>query len=122
MGGDPVSFSFSRLKFYSHGKGARKEVQATFFFPNGYGASIVQGEGHYGDLEEDTYEVAVLVAYDRHGKDWQITYDTSVAHDVLGWLTREGVEQVLDQIAALPSRDLKAKPVHHVGWLEGEDE
>jgi hypothetical protein len=63
-------------------------------FDNGYGASVVKSPFSYGG-GDNLYELAVL------GKDGQITYDTSITNDVIGYLTEEGVEELLINIQKL---------------------
>ena len=71
-------------------------IQYKASFPNGYGASIVCHPFSYGN-EEGLWELAVL------NKEGNICYDTPITNDVLGWLTDEDVNIILDQIAALPN-------------------
>lgn len=73
--------------------------QWLYRFPNGYGASVVQGKVTYGG-EQGKYELAVIVF---EGDDWNLTYDTPVTNDVIGWLDISAVAELLAQIAALPS-------------------
>ncbi|MFG2676949.1 hypothetical protein [Streptomyces sp. NPDC048445] len=63
-------------------------------FPNGYGASVI--DDGYGS-EEGLYELAVL---DTAG---HVTSETSIANDVVGWLTRDDLLAMLQQIADLPA-------------------
>jgi hypothetical protein len=63
-------------------------------FPNGYGASIVQGPYTYGG-DKGLYELAVF------GKDGNITYDTPITNDVEGNLSESDVESLLTQIKGL---------------------
>jgi len=78
---------------FKHSPTERKK-QSIVQFPNGYGASIVQGPHTYGG-NEGLYELAV---YD---KDGQITYDTPITDDVLGYLSEEDVEKILTDIKNL---------------------
>lgn len=71
-------------------------VQSIVVFPNGYGASIVCHQFSYGG-PDGLYEIAVL-----DGSN--ITYDTPVTSDVLGYLSEEDVEKTLADIEALPSK------------------
>lgn len=82
---------FNELKFNIEDDMAR----ATVHFENGYGASIVQGRWSYGG-PEGLFEIGVL---DDKG---QLTYATPITDDVIGYLTTEGVEEVLQQISELP--------------------
>ena len=67
---------------------------ARIMFDNGYGASVVVGPYTYGG-EDGLYELGVL------GKDGKLTYDTPVTDDVEGYLSEEGVTQLLKQIQNL---------------------
>jgi len=70
-----------------------------FEFKNGYGASVVSRPGSYG-YGDGLYELAV---YDI--KTGNLCYDTPITDDVLGWLTWEDVESVLEDISNLPTRE-----------------
>ena len=70
--------------------------QARIMFDNGYGASVVSHNFSYGG-SEGLYELAVL------GKDGDLTYDTPVTNDVLGWLTDKEVTEYMEDIQALPN-------------------
>lgn len=63
-------------------------------FDNGYGASIVQGPNTYGG-DKGLYELAVL---DKYG---QITYDTPITDDVIGYLREVDVTDVMEKIQQL---------------------
>ena len=67
---------------------------ARVMFDNGYGASVVVGPYTYGG-EDGLYELGVL------GKDGKLTYDTPITEDVEGYLSEEGVTQLLKQIQNL---------------------
>ena len=84
--------TFGELTFQQHPMGIGK--QCIVQFPNGYGASIVQGPHTYGG-SNGLYELAVF------GKDGQITYDTPITDDVLGHLSEEEVEKTLLDIKNL---------------------
>ena len=62
-------------------------------FDNGYGASVVTGEHAYTN-STNPYELAIL-------KNDNICYDTEITDDVLWYLTKEDVENVLVKIKAL---------------------
>ena len=87
-----------------HGDG----TQMLYRFENGFGASVVQHRHSYGSAQ-GKWELAVLQF---EGDEWNITYDTEVAGDVVGWLDQSEVEAHLDQIAALGSESsvVAAKP------------
>jgi hypothetical protein len=60
-------------------------------FSNGYGASVIRNSASYGN-EDGLWELAVL---DTDGK---IDYTTSIGSDVVGYLTTDDVEDILEQI------------------------
>lgn len=72
-------------------------IQYLFRFPNGYGASLINHSGSYGN------ELAVI---EWMGANYDLVYDTPVTGDVLGWLTPAQIESTLDAIAALPTRSI----------------
>jgi hypothetical protein len=72
-------------------------TQVVHRFNNGYGASVVRTFYSYGG-DEGLYELAV-VKFD--GDTWELTYDTPITNDVLGWLTEAKVDEILAAIEAL---------------------
>lgn len=66
-------------------------------FPNNYGASIVRHQYSHGS-DQGLFELAVI---HWSGEDWDISYNTPIASDVLGWLTPNMVRNVLHDIKAL---------------------
>ena len=79
----------------------RKSAQ--YFFPNGYGASIINisnESGHqlsYTDNEKQ-YELAVLIG---NIDEYEISYDTPVTDDVIGYLDIENVFKIMEEIETL---------------------
>lgn len=65
-------------------------------FDNGYQASVITGGWAYA-TEDAPYEIAVMCNYD-------LCYDTPITNDVLGYLTEEAANDILQQIANLPKR------------------
>lgn len=65
-----------------------------YHFPNGYGASVISHKYSYGG-SDGLWEIAVL-------RDDEITYDTPLTSDVLGYLTESDVLLYLDEIKGLP--------------------
>jgi hypothetical protein len=63
--------------------------QTKYSFPDGYGASVISGEG----IRQ--FEVAVLEA------DGSLCYDTEITDDVIAGLDVEGVYKILDKISHL---------------------
>lgn len=82
----------SDLVFKNHPLGFGGAI-ATRTFSNGYGASIITGTAFYTN-EDAPYELAVL--YNN-----EITYDTELTDDVLGYLTEDEVNEYLLKIEAL---------------------
>lgn len=83
---------FADLDFKTHPLGLGG-VQATVNFSNGYGASVVRSEVSYGGLN-GKWELAVF-------KDGEVTFDTPITDEVLGWLTKGQVTKYLRAIEAL---------------------
>ena len=69
-------------------------VQCIVNFENGFGASIVKHNYSYGG-KEGLYELAVL------NNEGDLTYDTPITNDVLGYLTEQDVTEVLIKIQQL---------------------
>ena len=69
-------------------------VHAQCVFDNGYGVSAVLSDMSYGN-KEGLYELAVL------DSDGQITYETPITTDVLGWLTEDDVTRHMRSIQEL---------------------
>ena len=63
--------------------------QTKYSFPNGYGASVISGDG----IRQ--FEVAVLEA------DGSLCYNTEITDDVISGLDVEGVYKILDKISHL---------------------
>jgi hypothetical protein len=81
----------TKLKVRAHPNGG---IQKRYTFPNGMGASVVMWTGSYGFVR-GLWELAVL------DRDGNITCDTPITDDVLGWLTETKVEETLQEIANL---------------------
>jgi hypothetical protein len=76
-----------------HGTG----IQYIVFYPNGYGASIVQHKYSYGG-NRGLWELAVIKGND---EEWNICYSTPITSDVEGYLTESEVDELLTKIEAL---------------------
>lgn len=93
-------FKFEDLSWLPHTVG--KGYHATCDYPNGYGLSIVCGEFFYCSPREnlafvseyDTYEVAIM-------KDGDISYDSGLTSDVLGYQTKKEVEELMRKVSEL---------------------
>ena len=68
---------------------------------NGFGASVI--DYGYGS-EEGKFELAVIRFIGEDGT-YKIAYDTPITNDVLGWLTKNDVTELLSQIDHLPGQN-----------------
>ena len=100
------------LKFAEFGGFVENVEGARVFFDNGYGASIVRrGEGYNGGdgffqprtSDSHPYELAVIFGRD---EDWELTYDTPVTDDVIGYLNDE---DLIDTLARIENLDTDGK-------------
>ena len=83
---------FKDLEFIPHSVGGG--VQARITFDNGYGASVVKTPYSYGG-KNGLYELAVL------SEDGEITYNTDITDDVMGYLSPEDVTDIMSKIQTL---------------------
>ena len=83
---------FKDLQFKKHPQ--LDGVVSRITFDNGYGASVVKHEFSYGG-KDGLYELAVL------DKDGNLTYDTPITNDVIGYLREEDVTDVMEKIQQL---------------------
>jgi hypothetical protein len=85
--------TFKDLEFKSHPL-HNDGVISRIHFENGYGASVVKHEYSYGGTK-GLYELAVL------NNDGDLSYDTPITDDVIGWLRPQDVTEVLIKIQQL---------------------
>ena len=71
--------------------------RAVYKFDNGYGASVICNPGSYG-YDQGLMELAVIVFC---GNGYDLTYDTPITYDVIGYLDENGVDEVLGAISRL---------------------
>ena len=76
----------------------------TIQFSNGYGASIARTNMTYGG-RDGLFELAVL------REDGTLDFSNPITSDVIGWLSREEVAEVLDRIEALPFTFTSSNPI-----------
>jgi hypothetical protein len=69
-------------------------VQARMMFENNYGVSVVCHTYSYGG-KNGLYEIAVL------GEDGNLTYDTPVTDNVIGYLSKKAVTDVMKRVQEL---------------------
>ena len=84
--------TFKDLEFKQHP--SADGIISRITFENGYGASVVRHEYSYGG-KDGLYEVAVL------GSDGELTYDTPITSDVIGYLRDIDVTDVMEKIQQL---------------------
>lgn len=89
--------TFDDLDFKLKGDGL-SGVQATAFFDNGYGVSVIKGPYSYGG-DKGLYELAVFKGDEN---DHSLCYDTPITGDVLGHLTESDVTTHIAEVEALP--------------------
>lgn len=85
---EDLNFKYINDSPYQTGKKSRMS------FENGYGVSVVSHTHSYGG-KDGLFEVAVLDSND------EITYDTSVTNDVIGYLTEEEVSELMVEVQKL---------------------
>jgi hypothetical protein len=85
--------TFKDLEFVEH-PNHMGGVYSRITFENGYGASVVKTPHSYGG-DRGLYEVAVL------NSDGELTYDTPVTSDVIGYLRDIDVTDVMEKIQQL---------------------
>lgn len=72
---------------------AHNGIRYRFYFDNGYGASVLRHMYSYG-FDDGLWELAVLAGD-------ILCYDTEITNDVIGYLTEEEVEKLLNRIKDL---------------------
>ena len=77
--------------------------QWIFRFENNYGASVVKRFGSYG-YDKDLFEMAVIRFFD-DSNNFYITYKTSIARNVIGYLNNNEVIQYLREIQKIGGLD-----------------
>jgi len=85
--------AFKDLEFVEHPSHIGG-VQSRIQFENGYGASVVKTPYTYGG-DRGLYELAVL------DSDGNLTYDTPITNDVIGYLRDIDVTDVMEKIQQL---------------------
>ena len=69
-------------------------VRSRMMFENGFGVSVVSHTYSYGG-KDGLFEVAVL------DKDGDLTYNTPVTNDVIGYLNPDEVTDIMEQVQNL---------------------
>ena len=76
-------------------------TQKIYRFDNGYGASVVNFQFSYGG-SDGKWELAVI-KYKGDTDKYSIDYSTGITDDVMGYLSDDEVQDVLEQIKLLPT-------------------
>ena len=77
----------------------RNGVHYLFKFPNNRGASVVKYAGSYG-CSKDLWELGVVL-FGTSDDIWDLDYETEITCDVIGYLTDDGVRDLLKRIKEL---------------------
>jgi len=87
--------TFNNLKFKPHRLSShyKDAKQATMQFKNGYGVSVIIGSCFYSN-GINSYELAVTL-------NGSICYDTEITNDVLGYLSKEEVTEIMKKVQKL---------------------
>ena len=92
--------AFKDLVFHPHPLG--NGLRAVMFFDNGYGVSVVRFRCGYEDKDygsytknEEEWELAVLEGNEQSS---ELTYDTEITKDVLGYLLDKDVTKIMIQV------------------------
>ena len=95
--------TFEDIVFKPHSVG--EGLHGRIFFDNGYGLSVVRfsnpfGRGGYMSRtsNEDQWEVAVLFGNE---KEWELTYNTPITNDVIGYLSSDEVTEIMKKVQEL---------------------
>ena len=86
--------TFKDLEFTTINDSYLSGIKTRMYFDNGYGVSVVSHTYSYGG-KNGLYEIAVL------DSDDNITYDTPVTNDVIGYLSEEEVTEIMKQVQEL---------------------
>ncbi len=72
-------------------------VMGKLFFDNGYGISVINGEGSFTE-DNEHYEIAVLQGNEA---DYDLCYTTTITDDVIGYLSISEVNEYISKIQNL---------------------
>jgi hypothetical protein len=85
--------TFQDLRLKANSKPYGATLKAIMNFDNGYGVSVLWGGSSQSD-GIDSYELAVLYK-------GEVTYNTHITDDVLGYITAEEVTQAMIEVQKL---------------------
>lgn len=72
-------------------------TQEIYRFENNFGASVVSTPYSYGG-GKGLYELAIIKFYGEECEDFDLTYSTPLSNDVIGFLMKEDVLEILEKI------------------------
>ena len=87
--------TFKDLAFEFYPYGVFSSTRAVLYFENEYGISVITGKGAYSN-SENPYEIAVLY-------NGEITYNTDITDNVIGWQNEDNVTDIMKKIQELAS-------------------
>lgn len=93
-----TKLKYDRFEKYLHKVTEVSNLQYIFKFDNNYGASVVKNSVSYGHAL-DLFELAVIKFTDEF--TWDLCYTTEITDDVIGYLTNNGVLNLLEAIKNL---------------------
>lgn len=80
-------------------------TQDIYRFDNDYGASVVRHRFSYGG-DQGLFELAVIeFESSKSNKHYRLVYNTPIADDVIGYLTKKEVNQILGKIKLLENTE-----------------
>jgi hypothetical protein len=77
-----------------------ENVHAVFRYENDYGASVILNIGSFGH-DRGLFELGVIYFPSKSSNVWELTYNTPITNDVIGYLNIDDVVMILDKIKAL---------------------
>tara|TARA_Y100000034_G_C6753293_1_gene335020 strand:- start:426 stop:734 length:309 start_codon:yes stop_codon:yes gene_type:complete len=97
---DFKKLEFTIVRYYPQQE-VRDHRQATMFFDNGFGISVITGGPSYSN-SDDEYEIAVLR---KKGDSFELEYDTPITDGVVGHLSANEVSEYMGLISDLEPRN-----------------
>lgn len=92
--------TFDDIEFKEHSAG--DGYHGKLFFDNGYGVSVVRFKinGRYGSYTntDNQWELAVIFGNEN---EWEITYNTPITNDVIGYLSSDEVTEIMKKVQEL---------------------
>ena len=95
-------------------------VQKVYRFANGYGASVVRHAFSYGG-SDGLWELAVVKFRGPHFDQFDLDYDTPITDDVVGRITEDEVDALLDRIKRLGFEETEEDEKPDYAWPTVED-